>query len=161
MSTYQEIESFISKFKYLCSAGYSSTLSLSSEKGQVSVSFNVNLGFLPPPTGVPPPSSVLSPRRRSPSYIRRLKRRKDAREAPECNLNEKQDTVEVSEDTNYLEDTNKDVNNTVEAVSHSVSLTCGSADVVETSHSDQEEEDPEEIARDRVVEKLLEKIKLV
>ena len=84
MANCYELESFVAKFRYLCSAGFDSTLTLSPKKGQAHVSFNVNLGFLPPPLSFPPPSTAVPAtpcsRRRSPSYYRRLKRRSDARQ---------------------------------------------------------------------------------
>ena len=74
----RELESFVSKFRYLCSAGYKCSLSFSSEKGQTLVCFNAELGFIPPPVDQPPPSSSSFPsRRRSPSYYRRLKKRRE------------------------------------------------------------------------------------
>ena len=83
MANTHELDSFVEKFRYLCSAGFDATLTLRSEKGQAHVSFNVNLGFLPPPLAFPPPASNVystpCQRRRSPSYYRRLKKRSDAR----------------------------------------------------------------------------------
>ena len=83
MANCDELQNFIDKFRYLCSAGFDATLTLSSEKGQAQVCFNVNLGFLPPPVAVPPPLTNVHAtpcqRRRSPSYYRRLKKRSDAR----------------------------------------------------------------------------------
>ena len=75
-----ELESFIAKFRYLCSAGYQASLSLKSENGIARVSFDVTLGFVPPPVSLPPPVSPSQQRHRSPAYLRRLKRRKEARQ---------------------------------------------------------------------------------
>ena len=78
-----ELESLVAKFRFLSCAGYATTLTLSSENGRTCVSFNVDLGALPPPVSLQPPPPVASPfsRRRSPAYFRRLKRRSDARES--------------------------------------------------------------------------------
>ena len=78
MATSSEIESFVSKFRYLCSAGFKASLKLNCEDGHAFISFDVNLGPLPPPLFIPPPVSPVQ-RRKSPSYYRRLKRRSDAR----------------------------------------------------------------------------------
>ena len=80
MSASVELESFIAKFRYLCSAGYQASLSLKSENGIARVSFDVTLGFVPPPVSLPPPVSPSQQRHRSPAYLRRLKRRKEARQ---------------------------------------------------------------------------------
>ena len=73
-----ELESLLAQFRFMSSAGHKTSLNLSSEKGRVSVSFNVELGFMSPPVEIPPPQSSLT-FRKSPSYYRRLKRRRDAR----------------------------------------------------------------------------------
>ena len=73
-----EIDSFISKYQYLCSSGYEASLTFKSDNGQTRVSFEVNLGFLPPPLSMPPPGTS-STKRKSPAYNRRLERRRDSR----------------------------------------------------------------------------------
>ena len=80
MASGHELEHLLMQFRYMSSAGYKTTFNLSSEKGHVIASFNVDLGFMQPPVDKPPPSS-LSPIRKSPSYYRRLKRRREARES--------------------------------------------------------------------------------
>ena len=70
-----ELQSFVNKFKYLCSAGYSSLLTFKAENGTTKISFDVSLGFLPPP----PVVSQISPnknKKRNASYVRRLDRRR-------------------------------------------------------------------------------------
>ena len=57
MANAYELDSFIDKFRYLCSAGNEATLKLSSKKDQATVAFNVNLGFMPPPVSFLPPAS--------------------------------------------------------------------------------------------------------
>ena len=111
MANCYELDSFVTKFRYLCSAGYDATLTLSSEKGQAQVSFNVNLGSLPPPLTLPPPAPIVSSatpcqRRRSPSYYRRLKRRSESR----LNL----DSTFVSASTKCAEETGKVISDEAE-----------------------------------------------
>ena len=76
-----EIDSFVLKFKYLCSAGFKATLNVEAEDGKASIYLKANLGYTP--------SSFLhlyhhgsSPRvHRGPSYYRRQARRKTAQTA--------------------------------------------------------------------------------
>ena len=84
MATNFELNSFLTKFKQMCSAGYHATLQLRSENGRATVSFNVDLGELL----LPPSISQLVRRRRSPGYYRRQEKRKEARKA-EAACNEK------------------------------------------------------------------------
>ena len=76
VSTY-ELDSFIYKFRYLCCAGFKSSLTLRSENGQAYVSFDVNLGALATPVTLPPPGYCKKPR--SPSYFRRQEKRRQER----------------------------------------------------------------------------------
>ena len=69
-----ELESFINQFKYLSSAGYCASLKLTTEMGAVKVSFDVSLGFLPPPLTRPPPQT--SGKKRNSSYLRRQEKRR-------------------------------------------------------------------------------------
>ena len=86
MATNFELNSFLTKFKQMCSAGYNATLKLQSENGRATVSFNVDLGeLLPPP---PTSNSEIVRRRRPPGYYRRQLKRKEARKA-EAACNEK------------------------------------------------------------------------
>ena len=72
-----EIESFVKKFKLLRSAGFDATLNLESKLGEVFISLNCKVGRVsPPPTT--PTNAASKPR--SPSYYRRLARRKAARD---------------------------------------------------------------------------------
>ena len=75
-----ELESFIKQFKYLSSAGYYASLQLTTENGAVKVSFDVSLGFMPPPLTRPPPYHVCSPqtsgKKRNSSYLRRQEKRR-------------------------------------------------------------------------------------
>ena len=89
----KELESFVTKFKYLCSAGYSTSLSLKAENGIAKISFDVSLGFLPPPTSQPPPQCVnmyspLPSKKRNASYMRRQDKRRS-------NFTENNDTVVI------------------------------------------------------------------
>ena len=69
-----ELQSFINQFKYLSSAGYCASLKLTTEMGAVKVSFDVSLGFLPPPLTRPPPQT--SGKKRNSSYLRRQEKRR-------------------------------------------------------------------------------------
>ena len=55
MASKQELTSFVSKYRYLCSAGYQANLNFSCQGGRTYVSFNVDLGILPPPREQPLP----------------------------------------------------------------------------------------------------------
>ena len=71
-----EIDSFLTKFKLLCSAGYSATLNLESNHGRASVTLKVDIGIVSPPS---PRSSNLKGAYRSPAYTRRAERRQLSR----------------------------------------------------------------------------------
>ena len=78
-----EIDSFVLKFKNLCSAGYKATLSVEAEDGKASICLKANLGYIPLSFlhpyhhGQGPPPRV----HRSPSYYRCQARRKAAETA--------------------------------------------------------------------------------
>ena len=80
-----EIDSFVQKFKLLRNAGFEASLQFETKLGEVWISISCKVGrdVMPPP--MPPPSSsqfvVASKLHRSPSYYRRLARRKAKREA--------------------------------------------------------------------------------
>ena len=78
MTSLNELEILLSRFRYLSCAGYETSLTLTSVDGHTRVALNVDLGNLPPPIFSPPPSPSRSSHR-SPSYFKRLKRRSDAR----------------------------------------------------------------------------------
>ena len=71
-----EIDSFVVKFKNLCSAGYKATLALDVEDGKASVCLRANLGHVPPQPYRPPHHVY-----RGPSYHCRQERRKAAKSA--------------------------------------------------------------------------------
>ena len=73
-----EIDSFVTKFKYLCSAGFRTTLTIEAENGKASVCLKSDLDVLPPQyiSGKPRHQSS---RNRGPSYQRRQERRQAAR----------------------------------------------------------------------------------
>ena len=76
----RELDSFLSKFKYLTSAGFQASISFKTENFTTHISFDVEPPCLLPPCNFPPPSNVVSfPRRRSPAYYRHLQRRREAR----------------------------------------------------------------------------------
>ena len=65
-----EIDSFVTKFKHLCHAGYKAMLTVESSDGEVSVTLRTGLGPIP---------SSSRPRHRGPAYQRRQERRQVAR----------------------------------------------------------------------------------
>ena len=89
-----EIESFITKFKHLCKIGINASLNLSSCNGKATVMLHAELGYIPPPSNVPP-----TPRKhRSPAYNRRIVRRQAMREnIEECPI------VKAEEDSTMVE----------------------------------------------------------
>ena len=63
-----EIESFLTKFKYLCNSGLSATLNLESHLGKATVTLKVEVGICPP--------NLIPPQRyRGQAYQRRQLRR--------------------------------------------------------------------------------------
>ena len=95
----RELDSFLSKFKFLSSAGFKAAISFKTENFVTNVSLDVELPFVLPPCNLPPPFSVFSTpksrRHRSPSYYRRLQRRRDARSRSEV-LSSLSDSVVVN-----------------------------------------------------------------
>ena len=79
--THLEIDSFVVKFKNLCSAGYKATLTIDAEDGKASVCLKANLGDVSPPFLFPQPYRPLHHVYRGPSYHRRQERRKAAKSA--------------------------------------------------------------------------------
>ena len=80
------LTSFVNQYHYLCSAGYHATLKFSNtEDGKTQDTFDVNLGFLPPPTMFPPPqvpnpygyemSKPKNRRKKTPSQLNRDRKR--------------------------------------------------------------------------------------
>ena len=67
-----EIESFVGKFLYLSSCGYTADLSFSTSNGDVRVNFQASL------RSSSPPSRDFYPRRQKPSKARRRQRRKES-----------------------------------------------------------------------------------
>ena len=81
-----ELNSFVLKFRHLSSVGYDAALNISSKNGQTSISLTADIGILPTPYPVPPPTSKSTPsnstacndgstRSRGPAYKRRRDRR--------------------------------------------------------------------------------------
>ena len=119
MASHLEIDSFISKYRYLCSLGYEASLTLKSNIGQTRINFEVDLGFMPPPFAMPPPATH-SPRRRSPAYDRRLKRRCASRLN---NMNSRVNSV-MSPTSCVSFDEKVDINQATEEVADSVDISC-------------------------------------
>ena len=84
-----ELDGLVAKYRYLSSAGYQASLKIdTTEDGCTMVSFNVNLGVLPPPMMIPPPPQMnrnscngvsrqqkVQKRKKSPSQLARDKKR--------------------------------------------------------------------------------------
>ena len=70
-----ELNSFITKFKSLCSAGFNASLQINSKDGCATVSLSVEVGYLPSVT----PAGKPKKQKRSPAYYRRQERRKEAK----------------------------------------------------------------------------------
>ena len=72
-----ELNSFITKFKLLCSAGLNASLQIDSKDGcaTVTVCLSVEVGYLPSVT----PAGKPKKQKRSPAYYRRQERRKEAK----------------------------------------------------------------------------------
>ena len=91
-----QIDSFVEKFKLLQGAGYKASLSFESELGEVSISLSFKVGINTPPSS--PLQTFLG--RRSPSYYRRLERRKAERSS--CNEFPSNSTMMTEVKTNTL-----------------------------------------------------------
>ena len=72
-----EIDNFVKKFKMLRGAGYDASLNLESKLGEVYISLSCKVGRVLSPSTTP---TCVVTKRRSPSYYRRLARRKAARD---------------------------------------------------------------------------------
>ena len=70
-----EVDSFVNKFKFLCSAGYKATLTIEASEGEAFVTLKTGLGH------IVPPCPIKKSYRRGPSYQRRQERRQAARAA--------------------------------------------------------------------------------
>ena len=80
--TYCEVDSFVTKFKYLCHAGIKATLTVDADNGEAFVTLKAGLGLIPPPFRVFPGHGHHSRHQhRGPSYHRRQERRQAARVA--------------------------------------------------------------------------------
>ena len=77
MATELELNSFLTKFKQLCNAGFEASLQLNSKNGYATVSLEVKLGALQSSPNATQ-SSFKQKRRRSPAYYRRQEARRNA-----------------------------------------------------------------------------------
>ena len=79
-----EVDSFVTKFKYLCHAGFKATLAITASDGEASVVLTASLGPIPP-TPLHDVRHHGQPSRphRGPAYHRRQERREAARVAAE------------------------------------------------------------------------------
>ena len=110
MTSTNEIESFVLKFKNLCHAGLKATLTLEAENGEAFVSLKAGIGCLHPP--FPPPHSPGYPSQpRSPSYYRRQERRKaTTAAAKQSSVAEETQTNEIKENVANKELSEEDKN---------------------------------------------------
>ena len=70
-----EVDNFVNKFKFLCSAGYKATLTIEASEGEAFVTLKTGLGH------IVPPCPIKKSYRRGPSYQRRQEQRQAARAA--------------------------------------------------------------------------------
>ena len=73
-----EVDSFVTKFKHLCHAGFKATLTIASSDGEASVVLTVGLGPIPPTQLQHDLRYHVQPRPRGPAYQRRQERRQAA-----------------------------------------------------------------------------------
>ena len=77
---FSEIDSFLTKFKYLWHAGLKASLNVESENGEASITLKVGLGCIPPPFCFQrPPQPKTPPVYRGPAYQRRQQKRQAAK----------------------------------------------------------------------------------
>ena len=102
-----EIDSFVTKFKYLWNSGLDATLRVETNDGKAWVTLQAGLGQLPPPPYFPPPYHLPAYHRNGPARQRRCERRAAERKANAEETHpaeEAGETEEVqTEDTNDLE----------------------------------------------------------
>ena len=110
-SNFQEMDSFIAKFKLLSSAGCKASLNFTAECGRIGVTLSADLGYcLPPQTSFSPPRP-----KRGPAYIRRQHRRKEAMEATEkCSSHDTSNGVKDDEMMVVVNESNVSETNAVE-----------------------------------------------
>ena len=107
-----EIDSFLTKFKYLCCTGVNASLNVTCSSGKATVMLHAEVGFISPPT----PQVLQTPvKQRSPAYGRRLARRQ-AKRQNEKHLEEASSPI-VKKDIVDEADTPSTVDNTVSEVS--------------------------------------------
>ena len=75
---FNEIDSFLYKFKHLWRAGLKTSLKVEAENGEASISLTVGLGCVPPPFYAQTPPSQYRSVHRGPAYYRRQERRRQA-----------------------------------------------------------------------------------
>ena len=91
-----EVDSFVNKFKYLCSAGYKATLTIEASSGEAVVTLKTSVGH------IPPPCPIKKNHCRGPSYQRRQEKRQAARDAAAANTSQPavQDGDTIAETSN-------------------------------------------------------------
>ena len=83
-----EVDSFVTKFKYLWHSGFKTSLIIEAENGEALVTLKSNLGVIHPPHHGGPQRGQFH-RYRGPSYQRRQEKRQAARTAAGLNTAEK------------------------------------------------------------------------
>ena len=79
-----QVDSFVTKFKHLCHAGFKATLTITSSDGEASVVLTAGLGPIPPTQLQHDLRNHVQPRPRGPAYQRRQARRQAARTAEQA-----------------------------------------------------------------------------
>ena len=109
-ATQIEVQSFVDKFSHLSSLGYNANLEFKSYQGDISVTFQANLGMfnqLPQPL-----THILSQHQVKPSIVRRRIRRKHARQDNICvEENGHYATHEGDEDKDEVNEENTELTN--------------------------------------------------
>ena len=100
---FNEVDSFVTKLKFLTSAGCKASVNITSDGGQVRVTLSADLGFCVPPPVDQAHSVLPSRRKRGPAYQRRQQRRQNVSISSTTDPTENvQDQVAIEEKSNSL-----------------------------------------------------------
>ena len=166
MAADTEIESFLTKFKCLCSSGINASLNISSSQGKAIVTLHAEIGFLTKPTNVPHTGTPVV-KHRSPAYHRRIARRHATRqftdninssnEAEEASIVDNVDTnVHVAVKPATVDDavTQSEIASGIESVQAEQDCNDSNVEHIENIEDD-EELSKDEVERDRLVEEVI------
>ena len=150
-----ELESFILKFKHLCSAGINASLNVNSFHGKAVITLHAELGSFNAPEKVAQTPS----KHRSPSYHRRLARRKAARMENVTNLSDGAEEVSSFLVNSQNESTAENSDDTGAVIVHSATNDI-EENVCENNAADNVQKiEPEvdfyELQRDKLVNEIL------